>query len=652
MKRLKQMMAAGTATTMLLASTLNVSAAGLKDIFDAQYYADSYADLKETFGNDEKQLYQHFVTYGLKEGRNMSPILDVAAYREAYGDLDAAFGDNWDAYVDHFLTFGAYEMRDKGVLFNPVSYAAAYGDISAAFGDDLMAITRHYLTFGKSENRTQGTSNGYADIAAAKQAAQAAAQAATQAAARPDKPSVTYSAYGGRTEYKYDDRGNCIESIEYNSYGGMMSHSYSSYNSNDDIVYYEMRDSEGKLRGYTKYEYDGKKLQKATRHNGSGNITSYSTYEWNGNQVKILDYNASGEMTGYSECETDSRFNFTKVSRYDAEGNLESFTVKTYDNNDNVLTYVDYDADGTERVNVTFTYYANDVQKTVVEIYDSIKNIREYNENGGQVSGIQYKDGELVNKTTYEYSAEGPIAKSYSESYSSNGAIFYREVAYDKQGKMLIENIWNTLDGKTSYKGVCEYSGDGSHTWTNEGYDLDGTLTYKSISVYNTQNEQVKNTVFSIAGGKTEAVYVTEYENGRVVKDSSYKADGVTLIAASTYTYQETDYGFDKTIKYESADGKDKSISTTMYDKAGSCIGYKYYDADGKLTRKEILDSSNWEKIAVYEYDADGTEIALVKNEYGEWVRPETQDETGSDEGDTGVSGGDAQGSVSGGDAA
>lgn len=37
--------------------------------FDPQYYAETYPDVKAAFGNDEKALYDHYVTYGKAEGR-------------------------------------------------------------------------------------------------------------------------------------------------------------------------------------------------------------------------------------------------------------------------------------------------------------------------------------------------------------------------------------------------------------------------------------------------------------------------------------------------------------------------------------------------------------------------------------------------------
>lgn len=153
----KKLLAAVTMLSVIAAAgSLSVSAAGLRDVFDAHYYADKYDDLKNAFGYDENRLYQHYLTYGISEGRSASPVFDVLAYREMYGDLDVAFGDNWDAYVEHYFTFGIEEKRISGGTFDPVAYAEAYPDVKAAFGDDWEAIVNHYLTFGIAEGRTAG----------------------------------------------------------------------------------------------------------------------------------------------------------------------------------------------------------------------------------------------------------------------------------------------------------------------------------------------------------------------------------------------------------------------------------------------------------------------------------------------------------------
>lgn len=164
--RYKRLLALGISLTMLLSSGMVASAMDLKDIFDAEYYAQQYPDLQKAFGNDEKALFEHYVKYGLAEGRNGSRILDVADYRRCYPDLKEAFGTDWEAYVDHYYANGIYEEdRRYGVLFDPIEYADAYKDVRRAFGDDWEAITRHYLTCGIAEKRTAGTAKGFEDIA-------------------------------------------------------------------------------------------------------------------------------------------------------------------------------------------------------------------------------------------------------------------------------------------------------------------------------------------------------------------------------------------------------------------------------------------------------------------------------------------------------
>lgn len=107
------------AVAVLMTARLDVSAAGVRDVFDAEYYANSYADLKAVYGTDEEALFQHYITVGITEGRVASPVFDIVAYRNGYPDLQAVFGDNWDAYADHYLTAGKAEGRTIGVSAGP-----------------------------------------------------------------------------------------------------------------------------------------------------------------------------------------------------------------------------------------------------------------------------------------------------------------------------------------------------------------------------------------------------------------------------------------------------------------------------------------------------------------------------------------------------
>lgn len=147
-----------TVTLVLFASfTLNVSAASLKDYFDAKYYASLYPDLQAAYGDDEEGLYEHYITFGIKEGRSASRVFNVKKYREKYADLDAAFGDNWDAYADHYTLFGMKEGRDGGGdgTLSMDAYANQYYDVYAAYGANFFLELEKGDALGKTTDRQE-----------------------------------------------------------------------------------------------------------------------------------------------------------------------------------------------------------------------------------------------------------------------------------------------------------------------------------------------------------------------------------------------------------------------------------------------------------------------------------------------------------------
>lgn len=133
--------------------TAQSSITTLKDLFDEHYYADTYADLKAVYGYNREALWMHYITCGIKEGRNMNPLLNVTNYRLRYLDLNAAFGDNWDAYVTHYLTLGVKEGRDSGTEFNAAEYANWYDDLTKTYGNNIQALWQHYKAIGVEWSR-------------------------------------------------------------------------------------------------------------------------------------------------------------------------------------------------------------------------------------------------------------------------------------------------------------------------------------------------------------------------------------------------------------------------------------------------------------------------------------------------------------------
>ena len=80
-------------------------------VFDPTYYSSKYADLKAAFGTDGNKLYQHFLDYGAKEGRQASAVFNVRTYLEKNSDLKNAFGDDYKAAIKHFASNGVNETR-------------------------------------------------------------------------------------------------------------------------------------------------------------------------------------------------------------------------------------------------------------------------------------------------------------------------------------------------------------------------------------------------------------------------------------------------------------------------------------------------------------------------------------------------------------
>jgi murein DD-endopeptidase MepM/ murein hydrolase activator NlpD len=82
-------------------------------VFNPTYYANSYSDLKRHFGTDATKLFQHYINFGIQEGRQAISTFNVKIYKLSNPDLQAAFGekDGYKPYVLHYLQYGHKENR-------------------------------------------------------------------------------------------------------------------------------------------------------------------------------------------------------------------------------------------------------------------------------------------------------------------------------------------------------------------------------------------------------------------------------------------------------------------------------------------------------------------------------------------------------------
>ena len=149
-------------------------------VFDANYYLSNNPDVaKATAGNSELAL-DHFINYGMSEGRRGSASFDVQSYFNEYPDLRAAFGFDLMKYYEHYVTAGKAEGRhgtgcskiegyattingvDYSSVYDPSFYLSNNEDIRNAFSKrspagvvmiDDAAVLRHFVSCGMAEGR-------------------------------------------------------------------------------------------------------------------------------------------------------------------------------------------------------------------------------------------------------------------------------------------------------------------------------------------------------------------------------------------------------------------------------------------------------------------------------------------------------------------
>lgn len=112
-KSRKNVIAALGFSLCLASASITANAATLStSVFDPSYYYNSNPDLQAAYGYDENALLNHYLTFGLKEGRSGSAEFNAATYKNNYSDLSQTFGNDYLSYCYHYMNFGKTEGRN------------------------------------------------------------------------------------------------------------------------------------------------------------------------------------------------------------------------------------------------------------------------------------------------------------------------------------------------------------------------------------------------------------------------------------------------------------------------------------------------------------------------------------------------------------
>ena len=101
-----------TVGTMLASNGIvaNAQPKEMKDgtVFDAEYYAQRYADVVAVYGTDEASLFQHYTDYGKSENREAvkapsKATFDADYYASANPDVVAVYGTGSNNLYQHYF---------------------------------------------------------------------------------------------------------------------------------------------------------------------------------------------------------------------------------------------------------------------------------------------------------------------------------------------------------------------------------------------------------------------------------------------------------------------------------------------------------------------------------------------------------------------
>lgn len=125
----------------------------VNDLFDAEVYAKMNPDLTATFGYNETRLKDHWLRYGIAEGRVASLVFDSKYYLEINGDLKNAFGNNYIAAYNHFVQCGFQEQRQASSVFSIKYYCENNADVKNTYGQNRLRALNHFGLVGQKEIR-------------------------------------------------------------------------------------------------------------------------------------------------------------------------------------------------------------------------------------------------------------------------------------------------------------------------------------------------------------------------------------------------------------------------------------------------------------------------------------------------------------------
>ena len=145
-------------------------------VYDFEFYTNLYPDIKSLYGDDDIKALEHFVKYGMAEGRQGSSAFEIISYKNAHADLRGLYGYDWKQYYMHYVMYGQAEGRvatnvsklqgattvyqgiDYSAVYNFNKYKAYHPDINTLYASDDIGAIKHFVEYGMAEGRQASSS--------------------------------------------------------------------------------------------------------------------------------------------------------------------------------------------------------------------------------------------------------------------------------------------------------------------------------------------------------------------------------------------------------------------------------------------------------------------------------------------------------------
>jgi len=135
-------------------------------MFDYDYYAKNNPDVVEVLGSGKSALLNHFLNYGIYEGRQPNADFNINAYASAYADLRAAFDNESNVkqsildYYNHYARYGKKEGRS----ITSLEAASSAGITVTKIGDKEVLGASTTTPATGSVNNSSGSTSAYANL--------------------------------------------------------------------------------------------------------------------------------------------------------------------------------------------------------------------------------------------------------------------------------------------------------------------------------------------------------------------------------------------------------------------------------------------------------------------------------------------------------